>query len=139
MVWHSLRCQIPRTCWCGTVTTMDPHGFEAEIVTCCLAFTCLGSTGMTTISQILNSLTVDSITEQCRTSRTFTTFLADLLICSHIQSRHSLLFRSKAESITDNNGTKYTPTTAEYMEDWQLVSLYLHGLTTSNTVSIATF
>ena len=48
--------------------------------------------------------------------------------------------RSKAESITDNNGTKYTPTTASYSGKTGNLVLTMpsHGLTTSNTVSIAT-
>ena len=129
----------------ATVTTMDPHGFEAgnEITLAGLAFTCLGSTGITTtiFPDPQQSYTVDSIIGNVGTSRTFTTFVGGSLGYVHIFNPAIHYFvRSKAESITSNSGTKYTPTTADYSGKTGNLVLTMpsHGLTVSNTVSIAT-
>ena len=72
----------------ATVTTMDPHGFEAgdQVTLAGLAFTCLGSTGITTtiFPDPQQSYTVDSIIENVGTSRTFTTFIGGSLGYVHV-------------------------------------------------------
>ena len=124
---------------------MDPHGFVAgdDITLAGLAFTCLGSTGITTtiFPDPQQSYTVDSITGGVGVSKTFTTFVGSSLGYVHVFNPAIHYFvRSKAESITDNNGTKYTPTTAEYSGKTGNLVLTIpsHGLTTSNTVGIGT-
>jgi hypothetical protein len=124
---------------------MDPHGFEAgdQVTLAGLAFTCLGSTGITTtiFPDPQQSYTVDSITGSVGTSKTFTTFVGGSLGYVHIFNPAIHYFvRSKAESITDNNNNKYTPTAAEYSGKTGnlILTLGSHGLTTSDTVSIAT-
>ena len=90
----------------ATVTTMDPHGFVAgdDITLAGLAFTCLGSTGITTtiFPDPQQSYTVDSIqTDGVGVSRTFTTFVGSSLGYVHVFNPAIHYFvRSKAESIT---------------------------------------
>ena len=129
----------------ATVTTMDPHGFEAgqQVTMAGIAFTCFGSTGITTtiFPDPQQSYEVDSITGNVGVSRTFTSFIGRSKGYRHVYNPAIHYFiRSDNDAVTDNNATSHTPTAASY--DGRTGELVLtipsHGLNNSNTVSIAT-
>lgn len=129
----------------ATVTTMDPHGFSPgdQITLAGLAFTCLGNTGITTTTfpDPQQSYTVDSISDVVGVSRTFTTYIGGASGYIHVFNPAIHYFvRSKVESITDNTTATHTPTFASYSGATGdlVLTIPSHGLTLSNTVSIAT-
>ena len=127
----------------ATVSTMNPHGFSAgdQVTLAGLAFTCSGSTGITTtiFPDPQQSYTVDSIVDVVGTSRTFTAFIGGSLgYVHHFNSAIHSFVRSKPNAITDNGSTKYTPTLAQYTgETGELVlTMPSHGLNVVNTITI---
>ena len=129
----------------ATVSTMNPHGFSAgdQVTLAGLAFTCSGSTGITTtiFPDPQQSYTVDSIVDTVGTSRTFTAFIGGSLgYVHHFNSAIHSFVRAKQDAITDNGSGKHTPSLAEYTGETGALILSFpsaHGLNGSNTITIA--
>ena len=129
----------------ATITTMDPHGFIAgdDVTLCGLAFTCSGNTGITTtiFPDPQQSYTIDNITGAVGVSKTFTAFIGGSLgYVHHFNSAIHYFVRSKPDSITDNTSATHTPIGAGYTGETGdlILTIPSHGLSVSNTVSIAT-
>lgn len=129
----------------ATVTTMDAHGFSLgqEITMAGIAFTCPSGSGITTtiFPDPQQSFTVDSIIGDVGTSRTFTSFIGSAAGINHTFSPAIHYFvRADANAVTDGSSNTYTPQTASYSgaSGNLTITVPSHGLTTSDTVSIAT-
>jgi len=127
----------------ATVSTMNPHGFSAgdQVTLAGLAFTCSGSTGITTtiFPDPQQSYTVDSIVDTVGTSRTFTAFIGGSLgYVHHFNSSIHSFVRSKQNAITDNTSAKHTPTGVGYTGETGdlILTIPSHGLNGSNTITI---
>jgi len=128
----------------ATITTMTAHGFSAgqDITLAGIAFTCLGSTGITTtvFPDPQQSYTIDAIVDDVGTSRTFTAYIGGSLGYRHIyNSARHFFVRATPGGVTDNNAGIHTVTHADYEgSDGELVLTTLdnHGLTTSETIVI---
>ena len=128
----------------ATITTMTAHGFSVGdgVTLAGIAFTCLGSTGITTsiFPDPQQSYTVDSIVDTVGTSRTFTAFIGGSLGYRHIYNPAIHFFvRATPGGITDNNAGIHTATNATYDGATgvsTITTLDNHNLTTSNTIVI---
>ena len=130
----------------ATVTTMSPHNFNVgdPITMSGIAFTCSGSTGITTtiFPDPQQSYVVDEITNAVGVSRTFTAVIGSSKGYPHFYNPAIHYFvRSRSEAVTANTGTKFTPSFATYTGIDGVLTLTLganHGLVAgSNTVQIA--
>ena len=130
----------------ATVTTMSPHNFNVgdPITMSGIAFTCSGSTGITTtiFPDPQQSYVVDEIPNAVGTSRTFTAVIGSSKGYPHFYNPAIHYFvRSRSEAVTANTGTKFTPSFATYTGVDGVLTLTLgagHGLVAgSNTVQIA--
>jgi hypothetical protein len=109
-----------------------------------IAFTCSGSTGITTtiFPDPQQSYVVDEITNAVGVSRTFTAVIGSSKGYPHFYNPAIHYFvRSRSEAVTANTGTKFTPSFATYTGIDGVLTLTLgagHGLVAgSNTVQIA--
>ena len=129
-----------------TIFTKTNQNFSANdpITLAGIAFTCSGSTGITTtiFPDPQQSYVVDEITNAVGTSRTFTAVIGSSKGYPHFYNPAIHYFvRSRSEAVTANTGTKYTPSFATYTGVDGVMTLTLgagHGLVAgSNTVQIA--
>lgn len=130
----------------ATVTTMNPHNFNVgdPITMSGIAFTCSGSTGITTtiFPDPQQSYVVDEITNAVGTSRTFTAVIGRSKGYPHFYNPAIHYFvRSKSNAVTTNTGTQFTPSFASYTGVDGVLTLTLgagHGLVSATTTHTAT-
>ena len=130
----------------ATIFTKENHNLSANdpITLAGIAFTCSGSTGITTtiFPDPQQSYVVDEITNAVGVSRTFTAVIGSSKGYPHFYNPAIHYFvRSRSEAVTANTGTKFTPSFATYTGVDGVLTLTLgagHGLVAgSNTVQIA--
>ena len=98
---------------------MNPHNFNVgdPITMSGIAFTCSGSTGITTtiFPDPQQSYVVDEITNTVGTSRTFSAVIGRSKGYPHFYNPAIHYFvRSKSNAVTTNTGTQFTPSFATY-------------------------
>ena len=130
----------------ATVTTMNPHNFNVgdPITMSGIAFTCSGSTGITTtiFPDPQQSYVVDEITNTVGTSRTFSAVIGRSKGYPHFYNPSIHYFvRSRSNAVTTNTGTQFTPSFATYTGVSGELVLTLgagHGLRSATTTHTAT-
>ena len=125
---------------------MNPHNFNVgdPITMSGIAFTCSGSTGITTtiFPDPQQSYVVDEITNTVGTSRTFSAVIGRSKGYPHFYNPAIHYFvRSRSNAVTTNTGTQFTPSFATYTGVSGELVLTLgagHGLRDATTTHTAT-
>ena len=130
----------------ATIFTKENHNLSANdpITLAGIAFTCSGSTGITTtiFPDPQQSYVVDEITNTVGTSRTFSAVIGRSKGYPHFYNPAIHYFvRSKSNAVTTNTGTQFTPSFATYTGVSGELVLTLgagHGLRSATTTHTAT-